>query len=207
MLHIMKEKQTYHSMLRQEQMKRTREQILEGLVKTMAHGFAEISIPAVAREAGVSVPTVYRYFRTKRDLIEALGGYMVQKVGLAASQLPRNTDELLAMVKQLFITYEDLDEILRAAALSEYAYELRREVLPMRVKMIENALEPVILQASEEDRVRLRNVVLILTSTATIRAFKDYLHLSGEEAADSVIWAIQTLLQGVAEQKMKEPEQ
>ena len=206
MLHIMKEKQTYHSTLRQEQMKRTREQILEGLVRTMAHGFAEISIPAVAREAGVSVPTVYRYFRTKRELIEALGGYMVQKVGLATSQLPRNTDELLAMVKQLFVTYENLDEILRAAALSEYAYELRKEALPMRVKMIENALEPVISQANEVDRARLRNVVLILTSTATIRAFKDYLNLSGEEAADNVIWAIQTLLQGVAEQKSKEPE-
>ncbi len=207
MIHIMKEKQTYHSMLRQEQMKRTREQILEGLVRTMAHGFAEISIPAVAREAGVSVPTVYRYFRTKRELIEALGGYMVQKAGLTTSLPPQNTDELLMMVKQLFVTYENLDEILRAAALSEYAYELRKEVLPMRVKMIENALEPVISQANEEDRARLRNVVLILTSTATIRAFKDYLNLSGEEAADSVIWAIQTLLQGVAEQKSKEAEQ
>ena len=206
MLHIMKEKQTYHSTLRQEQMKRTREQILEGLVKTMAHGFAEISIPAVAREAGVSVPTVYRYFRTKRELIEALGGYMMQKAGLATSQLPRNTDELLAMVKQLFVTYEDLDEILRAAALSEYAYELRREVLPMRFKMIENALEPGIAMANEVDRIRLRNIVLVLTSTATIRAFKDYLSLSGEEAADSVTWAIQMLLQGVAEQKRKETE-
>ncbi len=203
----MKEKQTYSSTLRQEQMKRTREQILEGLIKTMARGFTEISIPAVAREAGVSVPTVYRYFHTKRDLIEALGGYMMQKVGLAMSSPPRNSDELLTMVRQLFTTYEGLDDILRAAAMSEYAYELRKEVLPMRVKMIENALEPGIAKANEADRIRLRNIVLILTSTATIRAFKDYLNLSGEEAADSVTWAIQTLLQGVAEQKREETEQ
>ena len=203
----MKEKQSYHSTLRQEQMKRTREQILEGLVKTMARGFTEISIPAVAREAGVSIPTVYRYFRTKRDLIEALGGYIVQKAGLASSQLPRNSGELLAMVKQLFVTYEGLDETLRAAAMGEFAFEIRKEVLPMRIKMIENALEPAFSQVNEEDRIRLRNIVLILSSTATIRAFKDYLNLSGESAADSVTWAIQTLIQGASRQKKQDAEQ
>ncbi len=75
MNHFMNKKKLYQSQLRQEQMKRTRELILEGLIKTMASGIAELSIPAVAHEAGVSIPTVYRYFRTKRDLIEALGGY------------------------------------------------------------------------------------------------------------------------------------
>ncbi len=207
MLHIMKEKQIYHSTLRQEQMKRTREQILEGLVKTMARGFTEISIPAVAREAGVSIPTVYRYFRTKRDLIEALGGYMVQKVGFSMSQPPHNSEELLTMVKHLFVTYEGLDETLRAAAMSEFAYEMRKEALPMRIKMIEDALEPAIAQVNEGDRIRLRNIVLVLASTATVRAFKDYLNLSGEVAADSVIWAIQTLIQGASKQKSKEFEQ
>ena len=54
---------------------------------------------------------------------------MLQKAGLVTSQPPSNTDELLAMVKQLFVTYENLDEILRATALSEQAYELRKEVL------------------------------------------------------------------------------
>ena len=58
MTHIMKEKHTYSSRLREEQAQRTREQILEGLVKTMARGMATVSIPAVAREAGVSIPTV-----------------------------------------------------------------------------------------------------------------------------------------------------
>ena len=207
MIHIMKEKKIYHSTLRQEQMKRTREQILEGLVKTMARGFTEISIPAIAREAGVSVPTVYRYFRTKRELIEALGGYMVQKTGISMSQPPHNSEELLTMVKHLFVTYEGLDETLRAAAMSEFAYEMRKEALPMRIKLIEDALEPAIAQVNEGDRIRLRNVVLVLASTATIRAFKDYLNLSGEVAADSVIWAIQTLIQGASEQKSKEFEQ
>ncbi len=190
----MKEKHTYQSQLRKEQTQRTREQILAGLVRTMARGITEVSIPAVAEEAGVSVPTVYRYFRTKRDLIEALGGYLVQKVGFNTSAAPPgNPEALMVGVKQLFINYEGLDEIIRAAAISELSFALRKEGLPTRLKMIEEALSPVKEQYSEADWLHLCRVVLILSSTSTIRAFKDYLNLSGEEAANSVNWAIRAL--------------
>ena len=195
MIHIMKEKHAYSSRLRQEQINRTREQILEGLVRTMAHGIAELSIPTVAREAGVSVPTVYRYFRTKRDLIEALGSYLVQKIGFGQVQPPHSPEELTAMVKKLFISYEGLDETLRAAAVSDFSYEARKEALPARLKIIEEALAPVRTKFNEKDWIRLRNIVLVLSSTATVRAFKDYLDLSGEEAADIATWAILRLTQ------------
>lgn len=200
MIHIMKEKHAYHSSLRQEQMKRTREQILEGLIRAMARGMVDLSIPEVAREAGVSVPTVYRYFRTKRELIEALGLYILQKLGVANRQPPRNLEELIAGVKELSLRYEELDETMRAAAMSEFAYEARREVLPARLKMYEDALAPVSATLSLPDRMRLRNVVLVLCSTAMIRAFKDYLGLSGEETADNIAWAIRTLCEQPARQ-------
>ena len=58
----------------------------------MAHGLADLSIPEVAREAGVSVPTVYRYFMAKRELIEALGIYTLQKLGLFIDS-PRATQK------------------------------------------------------------------------------------------------------------------
>ena len=205
MIHIMKEKHVYQSRLRQEQRQRTREQILEGLVRTMARGITEVSIPAVAEEAGVSVPTVYRYFRTKRDLIEALGGYMAQKVGFNTSAvLPQSLEALMAAVKQLFLNYEGLDDVMRAAAISELSFAMRREAMPARLKMIEKALSPVQAKYSAEDWVYLCRIVLLLTSTATIRAFKDYLNLSGEEAANTVNWAIGMLTQSEARSEKEE---
>jgi AcrR family transcriptional regulator len=188
----MKEKQKYQSPLREEQMKRTREQILEALARVMARSVTDLSIPAVAREAGVSVPTVYRYFRTKSELVGAMGSYAVQKLGFSQRQLPHSPEELAESVKELYVKYEGLDEVMRAAA-SGLSYEMRKEVLQFRLKMFEDALAPVAAQFDEADRIRLRNVILVLCSTATIRAFKDYLDLAGEEAADNVIWAIRTL--------------
>ncbi len=195
MNHIMNKKKLYQSQLRQEQMKRTREQILEGLIKTMASGIAELSIPADAHEAGVSIPTVYRYFRTKRDLIEALGGYLGEKIGANATQLPRSPEELAAAVREMFVRSEGLDEVIRAASVSELGKEFRKDAMPVRMKIIEDALAPVATRFNETDWIRLRNIVLVLSSSAMIRAFIDYLDLSGEEAADTVTWAILTLAQ------------
>jgi AcrR family transcriptional regulator len=193
MIHIMNEKNTSKPRLRQEHVRQTRELILEGLVRTMARGIATLSIPAVAREAGVSIPTVYRYFHTKRELIEALGGYLLEKSGINISQLPRSPQELALSVREVFLKLEGLDETIRAASVSELGKELRKEGIPMRLKVIEDALAPVAAQFNETDWRHLCNIVLVLTSSAMVRVFKDYLDLSGAEAADTITWAILTL--------------
>lgn len=195
MIYIMNKQRDYQSPLRQEQARRTREQILDGLIQAMARGgLADLSIPAVAREAGVSVPTIYRYFRTKRELIESLGSHIMQKSGIKPPpEPPRSPEDLIVMIKDVFLTYEGADEMLRAAAMSELSYEMRQQVLPQRLKFIDGALEPVIEHFAEGDRIRLRNSVFILTTTTIVRAFKDYLNLSGEEAADTVAWMIRTM--------------
>lgn len=137
----MNKQRDYQSPLRQEQARRTREQILDGLIQAMARGgLADLSIPAVAREAGVSVPTIYRYFHTKRELIELLGSYLVQKAGIpSVLPSPGSPEELIALVKGLFLTYEGADEMLRAAAMRELSYEMRQYTLPRRIELIEEA--------------------------------------------------------------------
>jgi len=195
----MNEKSTSKPRLRQEHARQTRELILEGLVRTMARGIATLSIPAVAREAGVSIPTVYRYFRTKRELIEALGGYLLEKSGIKIAQLPRSPQELALSVREVFLRLEGLDETMRAASVSELGKELRKEGIPMRLKVIENALAPVAAQFNETDWRHLCNIVLVLTSSAMVRVFKDYLDLAGGEAADTVTWAILTLARATSQ--------
>ena len=189
----MKERKTYRSQLRQEHTERTRDLIMEGLIRTMANGAVTWSIPDVAREAGVSVPTVYRYFRTKQDLVQGLGDYVVRKAGLAAMKPPHSPQELVSLVRQMYISSEGLSDAFRMASVSELASEVRKESIPLRLRMTEEALAPVLPLFDEQDRVRLVRMILLLTSSAMIRAFKEYLDLSGTEAADTVGWAILTL--------------
>ncbi len=205
----MNEKKEYHSDLRQEQMRRTREQILDALVRTIGQGVAGLSIPAVAREAGVSIPTIYRHFRTKQELVAALGGYLMQKMGMASLQPPRSLDDLLAISRygfvkaedmdEGFVKAEDMDEAIKIVAVSELGSQMRRDAMPLRIKMLEDALAAELAPLNEQDRVRLRNMILVLTSSAMIRAFKEYLDLSGEAAADNVAWAVRLLVRAAAE--------
>jgi AcrR family transcriptional regulator len=193
MIHIMKERKPYQSQLRQEHMEQTHDLILEGLIRTMANGAVTWSIPNVAREAGVSVPTVYRYFRTKKELVQALSVYVVRKAGLGSMQLPRSPQELVSMMREMYIRSEGMSDAFRMASLSELAQEVRKEGIPVRLKIIEDALAPALPSFNEQDRLRLVRMVLLLTSSAMIRAFKDYLDLTGAEAADTVAWTILTL--------------
>lgn len=194
MIHIVNEKKEYRSSLRQEQMRRTREQILDALVRTIGQGVAGLSIPAVAREAGVSIPTIYRHFHNKQELVAALGGYLMQKMGMASMQPPRTLDDLLAISRYGFVKAENMDEAIKIVAVSELGSEMRKDAMPLRIKMLENALADELAPLNEQDRVRLRNMILVLTSSAMIRAFKEYLDLSGENAADNVEWAIRLLI-------------
>ena len=174
-------------------MEQTYDLILEGLIRTMAKGAVTWSIPDVAKEAGVSVPTVYRYFRTKKDLVEALSAYVVRKAGIAIQQLPGSPQELITLARELYLRAEGMSEAMRMASVSELAQEVRKEGMSARIKVIEGALAPVLPTFDERERLYLVRIVLLLTSSAMIRAFKDYLDLTGVEAADTVVWAILAL--------------
>jgi AcrR family transcriptional regulator len=193
MIHIMNERKTSPSRLRQEHMEQTRDLIMEGLIRTMANGAVTWSIPEVARESGVSVPTIYRYFRTKQELVEGLSAYVVRKAGLVSMQPPRSPQELVAMVREIYLRSEGMGDAMKMALVSELAQEIRKDSMPARLKMIEAALAPVLDSFAEQERVYLVRMVLLLTSSALIRAFDQYLDLTGAEAADTISWAILTL--------------
>jgi AcrR family transcriptional regulator len=193
MMHIMNTRSRYVSRVRRERMAETRNRILDGLVDTLAKGVAELSIPAVARAAGVSVPTVYRHFATKSALVDALGPHIAGKLGFGTSDLPHSPQELVALVRDFYRRAGGLDKGLQVLAASELGRSLRQPALPYRLKMIEDALAPATRGLDEADRTRLRDVVVLLTSSAMMRACQDYLGLSGDEAADRVTWAVLAL--------------
>ncbi len=66
-------KRRYHSPRRQEQAQITRRKILEAARRLFTgHGYAATTLPAIAREAGVSAPTITATFGTKAALLDAL---------------------------------------------------------------------------------------------------------------------------------------
>jgi AcrR family transcriptional regulator len=189
-------RRVYTSDLREQQAEATRTRILEALVRTMASGLAALSIPAVAREAGVSIPTIYRHFGSKQGLIAALNPYVVAKGGLMPDQLPETLADFESLARRMFRTLAGMDLTLRAAMASELGQQVRQATMPMRLGMIREIVGRFAPDVPEDERDRLAKLVLILGSTPTFHAYKDYLGLGPDGSAELVSWAVGTLIDG-----------
>ena len=194
-----KPKRVYRSPLRDERATQTRERILDGLVMVMAkNGIAELSIPLVAREAGVSIPSVYRYFPTKRDLVLALDEYAHSKGSFTLDEFPpmETPDDIANTIPLTFKRREAIESTLSAAMNSRLGYAIRRPEFEDRAKHFAKALLPAGKRLNRKERQWLTDVVFVLSSFACVRAFRDYLGLNTEEASERVAWAVRTLAKG-----------
>jgi AcrR family transcriptional regulator len=189
----------YRSPLRDERAIQTRTRILDGLVQVMArNGIAELSIPLIAREAGVSIPSVYRYFPTKRHLITALDEYAHEKGSFTLDEFgPMETPEDVArIVPMTFKRREAIESTLSAAMNSRLGYSMRHQEFTERAKHFRKALRSAAKGLSRKEQQWLTDVVFVLSSYACVRAFRDYLGLDSEEAGKRVSWAIRLLSRG-----------
>src|SRR5262245_35187207 len=146
----------YDNSHRAAQAAQTRELILDALVQVMARGVADLSMPAVAREAGVSLRTVYRYFPTKRDLLAAMDTHFEKRMGYSLAPYPRDLDELAANIRQYFRALDGMDATIRAAWSNRFTDEVREAAgLPLKLQVVTNVLELHAGNLGERERAHL----------------------------------------------------
>lgn len=187
-------RRTYRSQLRAEQAEETRTRILDATMRVMARGIATLSVPDVAREAGVSVPTVYRHFGTKQALLAAVYPYLARRAGLGQVAEPTSVEDFREMVRSVFDRLHSLGGDARVAMTSPASEEARRTQMPARYAMSRRFAAGVMPAAPEVDRDRLARVLLILASSSSMRLWLDHLGSSVDEAADDVDWLLRTVL-------------
>jgi AcrR family transcriptional regulator len=191
----------YRSELRESQAEETRARILDATMRVMATGLAGLSIPAVAREAGVSVPTVYRHFATKRDLLAAVYPYTARRSGLDTIPDPRSLDELRPMIRAVVDRLDALDDLSRAAMASPGASEVRHATMPTRYERIRRLTDSIEPKLRKADRDRITRLLVVLTASASLRMWRDHLGLSADELADDVDWILSAAVAAASESK------
>jgi AcrR family transcriptional regulator len=160
----------------------------------MAGGIAFLSVPMVAREAGVSVPTIYRHFATKRDLLAAVHPHAMRRAGLEELVLPRSMDELRARLREYFERSDSLGDLARAAMASPASNEVRQLNMPDRLALFRRIADSIEPRPSEADRDRIARLLVILSASSAIRMWRDQLGSSVEEAAGDVDWVLSAVI-------------
>ena len=184
------EPRKYHSPLREQRAAETREKILEAALKLLGEGAHKLTIPAVAKEAGVSVPTVYRHFGSKEELEEGLADYVREVVGFM------NTfDGLDGLREQLTRTWAAAGGYppgTLALMLATIGRKLGEEDHEGRRAYMEGCLSEDLRELDEEDRELFVTIASALASTPGGLAFRR-LGLDFPEAADLISWLLETL--------------
>lgn len=191
----------YRSQLRADQAEETRARILDATIRVMAGGAASVSIPAVAREAGVSVPTIYRHFGTKHALLHAIYPHLQRRAGLDDLISPRTVDEFHQMVRAMWGRLESLGDEARAAMTSLASEEVRLAHMPDRLAMSHRFAASVAPDASPDDQDRIARLMLVLTTSAAMRVWLDYIGSSVDEASDDVDWALRAAIASATPRK------
>jgi len=179
----------------------TRERIIDATVRVMARGLADVTMPAIAREAGVSVPTVYRHFATKRDLFAALQPHLQQRAGIDRIAAPTSIEGLRDTLESLIGGMEGLDDVTRAAHASPAAEEVRRVHAPNRFKLARTVVDGIAPQLSEADRDRIARLLVIMTASPALRMWRNDFGASVQEVADDIDKAIRAVIAAAQEEK------
>ena len=183
----------YESPLRAEQRDRTRMRILEAAIDVIAdQGPEELTIPFVAKRAGVSVRTVYFHFPTKEALLTAAGEEFDARTGLL--EFPDRAEDLPAIAPTLWQRFDENEQLIRAALVSRAGNEMRAEARRRRVVSLERALAPVVSGLGETDRRLVVALVYSMHAAPMWQMLRDYFGLTGAEASRGVSWLVGLIL-------------
>lgn len=170
-------------------------------MRVMATGLASLSVPAVAREAGVSVPTVYRHFRTKPELLAAVYPHAARKAGLDTIADPRSLDELRPMIREVVERLDGLDDVVRVAMASPVASEVRQATMATRLDRIRRLADSIEPKLSKAGRDRITRLLAVITASSSLRMWRDHLGLSVDEVAEEIDWIVRAAIFAINERK------
>ncbi|RMG18375.1 MAG: TetR/AcrR family transcriptional regulator [Deltaproteobacteria bacterium] len=191
-----KAKRAYHSPLREQQMEQTRQLIVDALIEQVwKEGVSDFSVPKVARRAGVSTRTVYRYFPTRDDLLEAISEEMVRRVKEPAP--PTDPAELAEFIPVLYRFLDENRAMVEAALRTQLAGEVRDRMRSRRLARMKAALGEELSRLEEKEARQLVALLRVLGGSTLWRELTTTMGLSNDEAAELMRWAYQAVLDAI----------
>jgi AcrR family transcriptional regulator len=188
MLHVM---QTVS--LREQHAEATRERILSAVAELLEAGQAgELTMPGVAAASGVSLRTVYRYFPTRDQLLEAAGRWIGDE--LFQHPYPADLDAAADQFQVHCANFDQRPGLVRALALSQLGQEVRGYRRRERLEAIRRALRAEVGELPEEELRRAEAVLAYLHNMLAYTSLREESGLSGEEIGEALGWAIRTLV-------------
>lgn len=184
----------YNSPLREAKAEETRASLLAATEALLVEGpVDEVTIPSVARRAGVSAPTAYKYFPTTDDLMKAFIEQIRPRLGLSMGELGAVSPEALpATTRRNYRRFERFRELIRTTMSSPTWDRIRHAERIDRASVVEPLFEASSL--SRRDLRAALGAVYVFMSPRTWRWLRETWGLSSADAARAAAWAVSVLV-------------
>jgi AcrR family transcriptional regulator len=186
----------YESSLRAAQSEQTRRSLLEAAAALLEEGGIEVlTLPEVARRAGVTAPTAYRYFPKLEDLLAAVLDWLRPRIGMEQDRL---LDTDFTALHQLpvdnFPRFEAHARVLEAVMDSPTWNRIRIASVKDRSIRAAEALGRARPDASQRSRRLAAAATYVLASPAAWRWMRETWGLDPDEARDAAAWGMRSLI-------------
>lgn len=180
--------------LRDRQAELARTAILDALIARLEREDAEeLSMEALAADAGLSRRTLYRYFPT-RELLYAAAGERIERLLELPTEVAGGAEGISASFAYASRQLQRRPALARAMVRSRVGSAVRSPLRENRRAAIEEAIGETTVDLPVDEARRASAVVAHLCSSSTWIALQDESHLSPEESRQAITWALDTLV-------------
>ena len=174
----------------------TRKVILDAALETLERSsVGELTVRTVARHANVSERTVFRYFATREEFLDAIAEAVRERFDLPPP--PQTLAELLDAPRALYTRFDAVRSLTMAALHSELFHRMRETQAKARWMAVRVLIDEAAPERSErERRIAAANIRYYLAAS-TWHYYRVYFNFSLEDSIACAETAIRDALAGL----------
>jgi len=188
-----KKPRAYNSELRKVQAEQTAGIILDAVLVLLNRGDKELAYTSIAKEAKVSVPTVYRHFPTPADLLRALGARDEERHAELRFPSELGLEQASALLDTFFQRFDDPNDPLQGGRLNIIWEFSRVATVPKRRAYLEALVDRELPGLAPHERALLVDNGIVLISSAAGEIYRGYLGLRAGEMAERVRYVLNAM--------------
>jgi AcrR family transcriptional regulator len=179
--------------LREQQAETARTRILSAVAELLERDDVEdLTVPQVAEASGVSLRTVYRYYPSREELLQAAGRFIGAE--LLAQGYPESLDDVADSFEPACSDFDRHPGLVRALAMTPLGREARGHRRRERIQAIRTALDEEVGALPEHELRQAEAVLAYLHNMLAYTTLREESGLDGEEIGQALGWAIRTLV-------------
>jgi AcrR family transcriptional regulator len=174
----------------------TRTLILDAAIETLEHAsVSELTVRAVAKHANISERTIFRYYASREEFLDAVTMEMRSRLDLPRP--PTSIEELKEAARVLYQAFEARPKLIKAALHSEIFDRMRQVQGGERWAAVGQLLDALAPEAGERDRKIATANIRYYLSASTWHYYRFYFGFSLEESIACAETAIRQAIAGL----------